>query len=111
MFLNIPPNDYNLEETLNSLYYGTRVKCITNECFKNTENKEVTKLKENIRGLIEENEVLKKALKKNSFSQKDNLKNLLSNSSLFESLHQNEDLQSVFEKKTGKDMQNYNSVN
>ena len=45
MFVNISPADYNMEETLTSLTYASRVKLITNDASKNSESKEVAKLK------------------------------------------------------------------
>lgn len=44
MFVNISPADYNCDETANSLVYATRVKSITNEAQKNSENKRVAEL-------------------------------------------------------------------
>ncbi|KAL7839306.1 hypothetical protein SRHO_G00259640 [Serrasalmus rhombeus] len=46
MFLNISPSDCNLDETLTSLIYASRVKAITNHAQRNTESKEITQLKE-----------------------------------------------------------------
>ncbi|KAK1176041.1 kinesin-like protein KIN-14I [Acipenser oxyrinchus oxyrinchus] len=46
MFVNISPADYNAEETVISLIYATRVKAITNHAQKNSECKEITRLKE-----------------------------------------------------------------
>ncbi|XP_051959248.1 uncharacterized protein LOC127627065 [Xyrauchen texanus] len=46
MFLNISPSDYNLDETLTSLIYATRVKAITNNALRNVDNKEIAQLKE-----------------------------------------------------------------
>ncbi|XP_058881588.1 uncharacterized protein si:dkey-96l17.6 isoform X1 [Acipenser ruthenus] len=46
MFVNISPADYNAEETVISLIYATRVKAITNNAQKNSECKEITRLKE-----------------------------------------------------------------
>ena len=110
MFLNIPPNDYNMDETINSLYYGTRVKCITNESSKNNENKETIKLKENLKYLLEENEVLRKSVKKSSGTQKDNLRVLLNNTvsnNHNRSLNKSEDGIDNF---SSVDAQNYNSL-
>jgi hypothetical protein len=110
MFLNIPPNDYNMDETINSLYYGTRVKCITNDCSKNNENKEMLKLKENFKLLLEENEILKKGVKKTAFSQKDNLRILLNNTSASDSHNKSEDVQVSFDNFSTTDNRNYNSL-
>ncbi|XP_073716988.1 uncharacterized protein [Misgurnus anguillicaudatus] len=46
MILNISPSDCNLEETLTSLIYATRVKSITNTAQKNVDSKEIAQLKE-----------------------------------------------------------------
>ncbi|KAG7318564.1 hypothetical protein KOW79_018319 [Hemibagrus wyckioides] len=46
MFLNISPSDCNLDETLTSLIYASRVKAITNHAQRNMESKEITQLKE-----------------------------------------------------------------
>ena len=45
MFVNISPADYNMEETITSLTYASRVKLITNDASKNSESKEITRLK------------------------------------------------------------------
>lgn len=77
MFLNLPPNDYNLDESLNSLYYATRVKNIINDPTKIIETKETIKMKEKFNRLYEENEALKLELKKQEISGKKPLKSLL----------------------------------
>lgn len=59
MFVNISPADYNLDESQASLIYAARVKQITNDCVKNFETREITKLKDLVRTLHEENEALK----------------------------------------------------
>ncbi|XP_076854573.1 putative LOC110439812 homolog [Brachyhypopomus gauderio] len=48
MFLNISPSDCNLDETLTSLIYASRVKAITNYAQRNMESKEIAQLKEMI---------------------------------------------------------------
>lgn len=45
MFVNISPADYNSDETITSLTYASRVKLITNDAQKNSENKEIARLK------------------------------------------------------------------
>ena len=45
MFVNISPAQYNLDETLVSLMYASRVKQITNSAARNADNKEITRLK------------------------------------------------------------------
>ncbi|KAK3604681.1 hypothetical protein CHS0354_009292 [Potamilus streckersoni] len=45
MFVNISPADYNMDETVISLTYASRVKLITNDASKNADNKEIAKLK------------------------------------------------------------------
>ena len=51
MFVNISPADYNLEETVISLTYASRVKLITNTASKNAESKEIARLKDVIKKL------------------------------------------------------------
>ncbi|KAF5888806.1 kinesin-like calmodulin-binding protein, partial [Clarias magur] len=46
MFLNISPSSCNLDETLTSLIYASRVKAITNHAQRNMESKEIAQLKE-----------------------------------------------------------------
>jgi Kinesin motor domain len=48
MFVNISPASTNREETMTSLYYGSRVKLITNEPVKNIESKELSRLRAEI---------------------------------------------------------------
>lgn len=45
MFVNISPANINREETLMSLFYGDKVKLISNEPMKNVEGKELARLK------------------------------------------------------------------
>ncbi|XP_037082971.1 kinesin-like protein KIN-14I [Pollicipes pollicipes] len=45
MFVNISPGIYNIDETMVSLMYASRVKQITNSAARNAENKEITRLK------------------------------------------------------------------
>ena len=45
MFVNVSPADYNRDETVVSLTYASRVKLITNDAQKNSDNKEITRLK------------------------------------------------------------------
>lgn len=45
MFVNVSPADYNCDETVTSLTYASRVKLITNDAQKNTDNKEISRLK------------------------------------------------------------------
>ena len=59
MFVTVSPADYNLEETLTSLFYASRVKQIVNDNVKNIETKEISKLKDQIRGIMEERDSLK----------------------------------------------------
>merc|ERR1719198_2727902 len=51
MYVNISPADYNLDETLTSLAYAARVKLITNDAAKNEENKEVHRLKDQLKAI------------------------------------------------------------
>ncbi|KAF0719548.1 Aste57867_962 [Aphanomyces stellatus] len=51
MFVNISPADYNQDETQTSLSYAPRVKLITNQANKNSDTKEVAKLKQIIKQL------------------------------------------------------------
>ncbi|XP_023199705.1 kinesin-like protein KIN-14I isoform X2 [Xiphophorus maculatus] len=46
MIVNISPSEYNLDETLTSLVYATRVKAITNNAQRNVDSKEIAQLKE-----------------------------------------------------------------
>uniref|UniRef100_H3AQU2 Kinesin-like protein n=2 Tax=Latimeria chalumnae TaxID=7897 RepID=H3AQU2_LATCH len=46
MFVNISPAEWNAEETVASLIYATRVKAITNSAQKNSQSKEIARLKE-----------------------------------------------------------------
>ncbi|GAA6220911.1 kinesin-like protein KIN-14I isoform X1 [Lates japonicus] len=46
MIVNISPSECNLDETLTSLIYATRVKAITNNAQRNVESKEIAQLKE-----------------------------------------------------------------
>nr|XP_046242842.1 kinesin-like protein KIN-14E [Scatophagus argus] len=48
MIVNISPSECNLDETLTSLIYATRVKAITNNVQRNVESKEIVQLKEMI---------------------------------------------------------------
>jgi len=45
MFVNVSPSNYNLEETLVSLSYASRVKQVTNTATRNSDSKEVARLK------------------------------------------------------------------
>ena len=65
MFVNVSPADYNLEETQTSLYYATRVKLIVNETVKNIETKEFSRMKEYLKSLSEERDMLKQILAQN----------------------------------------------
>ena len=51
MFVNISPADYNVDETITSLRYASRVKLIQNAAIKNAESEEVTNLKAIIKNL------------------------------------------------------------
>ncbi|XP_071387506.1 uncharacterized protein [Centroberyx affinis] len=62
MIVNISPSECNLDETLTSLIYATRVKAITNNAQRNLESKEIAQLKEVILKLrtgqtVEEEEI------------------------------------------------------
>lgn len=71
MVVNISPADFNLEETQNSLYYGMRAKNVNNEQIKNVDSGERLKLNEKLRSLFEENESLKKIIRKLQLNQKE----------------------------------------
>ena len=45
MFVNVSPADYNVDETIISLTYASRVKLITNDAQKNSDNQEIARLK------------------------------------------------------------------
>lgn len=64
MFVTVSPADYNVEETLTSLFYASRVKQIVNENVKNIETKEISKLKDQLRGIAEERDSLRLMLAK-----------------------------------------------
>jgi hypothetical protein len=51
MFVNASPADYNADETQTSLVYASRVKLITNNADKNTDNAEISRLKKIIADL------------------------------------------------------------
>ncbi|ESO98670.1 hypothetical protein LOTGIDRAFT_174085 [Lottia gigantea] len=51
MFVNISPADYNQDESVISLTYASRVKLITNDASKNSDNKEIARLKSIIQKL------------------------------------------------------------
>ncbi|XP_026176871.1 putative LOC110439812 homolog [Mastacembelus armatus] len=46
MIVNVSPSECNLDETLTSLIYATRVKAITNNAQRNVDSKEIAQLKE-----------------------------------------------------------------
>ncbi|XP_030000083.1 putative LOC110439812 homolog [Sphaeramia orbicularis] len=46
MIVNVSPSECNLDETLTSLIYATRVKAITNNAQRSVDSKEIAKLKE-----------------------------------------------------------------
>jgi hypothetical protein len=62
MFVNVSPADYNLEETQTSLYYATRVKQIVNDPIKHNETREMSKLKDQVKALMEEKDYLRRLL-------------------------------------------------
>jgi hypothetical protein len=41
MFVNVSPVDFNMEETVTTLVYGTRAKMITNDAQKNVESRQM----------------------------------------------------------------------
>ncbi|KAL8452428.1 hypothetical protein Emag_002396 [Eimeria magna] len=51
MFVNISPADYNVDETVTSLMYASRVKLITNESSKQVESKQLARLKDRVNKL------------------------------------------------------------
>ncbi|XP_056135934.1 uncharacterized protein si:dkey-96l17.6 [Lampris incognitus] len=62
MIVNISPSECNLDDTMTSLIYATRVRAITNNAQRNLDSKEITQLKEVIAKLrsgqtVEEEEV------------------------------------------------------
>ena len=62
MFVNISPASINREETLMSLFYGDKVKLISNEPMKNVESKEMTKMKNELTQLTVINEKYRNVL-------------------------------------------------
>ena len=51
MFVNISPAEYNMEETVTTLVYGTRAKMITNDTQKNVETRMQARMNENYKKL------------------------------------------------------------
>ena len=68
MFVNVSPADYNLKETQNSLCYATRAKLIVNETIKNVETKELSRIKEYMKSLVEERDFMKQLLSQSGIS-------------------------------------------
>jgi hypothetical protein len=62
MFVNISPASINRDETLMSLFYGDKVKLISNEPMKNVESKEMTRMKNELSQLTVTNEKYKNIL-------------------------------------------------
>lgn len=71
MFVNISPASINREETMISLYYGSRVKLITNEPTKNIESKELARLRSELLQAQETNEKYRSQLISIGVLQKD----------------------------------------
>jgi hypothetical protein len=62
MFVNISPASIHREETLTTLFYGTRAKLVINEPTKNVENKEILQLKADLMKACTENNKMKQML-------------------------------------------------
>lgn len=71
MFVNISPASANKDETMISLYYGARVKMITNEPIKNIESKELSRLRTEIMKVVETRDKYKNMLVKTGIIQED----------------------------------------
>ncbi|OMJ85409.1 hypothetical protein SteCoe_13246 [Stentor coeruleus] len=71
MFVNISPASINREETMISLYYGSRVKLITNEPTKNIESKELARLRSELLQAQETSEKYRNQLISIGVMQKD----------------------------------------
>jgi hypothetical protein len=52
MFCNVAPDDYNIDETLTSLSYASRVKMITNKVSKNVDHSQVDNMKKLVEKLV-----------------------------------------------------------
>ncbi len=65
MFVNVSPADYNQDESQSSLYYASRVKQIVNETVKNIETRELSKMKDQLKHIIEERDMMKHLLVQN----------------------------------------------
>ena len=62
MIVNVSPADYNIDETFSSLYYATRVKQIVNESVRHFESKELSKMRDQLKAISEDNAKLKRLL-------------------------------------------------
>ncbi len=66
MFVNISPADYNMEETVTTLVYGSRAKLITNDTQKNVETKMQSRMNEAYKQMQMQVDLAIQALKTNN---------------------------------------------
>ena len=59
MFVNLSPASYNLDESLQSLYYASIAKKIVNKTKKNYESEEISKIKGKYREVMDKYDKLK----------------------------------------------------
>lgn len=66
MFVNISPADYNMEETVTTLVYGSRAKLITNDTQKNVETRMQARMNEAYKQMQLQLDLAVQALKTNN---------------------------------------------
>jgi len=66
MFVNIGPAEYNMEETVTTLVYGSRAKLITNNTQKNVESQAQSKMNEAYKRMQTQLDLALGALKENN---------------------------------------------
>lgn len=66
MFVNISPADYNMEETVTTLVYGSRAKMIVNDVHKNVESKLAARMNDNFKKMQVQLDLALGALKENN---------------------------------------------
>lgn len=66
MFVNISPADYNLEESVTTLVYGSRAKMITNDVHKNVESRLAARMNENFKKMQSQLDLAVEALQANN---------------------------------------------
>lgn len=68
MFVNISPAEYNIEETITTLVYGSRAKMITNDTHKNLESRLSARMNENFKKMQNSLELAMQTLTKNNIA-------------------------------------------